>query len=296
MSILRKAAPVMGLALLIGCGGGSTITNGANLRFFDALSGSGNVRLYVGATLYQASGVGPSIENGNDLAYGSVPSGTVSLVVNAYTNQNPAGNTSSLATLTSQTLTPALNYTAVALTAGTTKEIVLYSDNSTLTTGNLYFRVIDAYSTTTPVYLQIRDKSTNALIYETSTTTGLTVGGSTGVQFFATTTTGSEDYTITVYSDTGFTNPIGSTTVGLTAGKSVTTIMYNKTSGTDLQFKSATDPGTATTTTTTGVATTGASTTGTSTTGTASTATTGTSTTGTSSTTIPTTGTTSTAG
>lgn len=253
MNILRKAAPVVALAILLGCGGSGHVTNAAHLRFFDALSDTSNVRLYVGGHLYSAGSVGPSIENGDNAAYGDVPSGSsISLVVNTYDNQVAGGNSSSLATLTSQTLVEGLNYTAVALISGSTKKLVLYSDNSTLVSGNAYFRVIDAYSTTTPVYVELRKKSDNTLVYATSTTTGLADGGSTGVQFFATTDTGATDYTLTVYSDTGFTNPLGSATVSLTAGKSVTTFLYNSTSGTSLRFKNSTDAGAAATTSTTG--------------------------------------------
>lgn len=235
------------------------MSNAAHLRFFNALNDNGAVRLYVGGHLYESGG-DASIENGDSPQYGNVPSGTVSLIVNKYSDQNTGTNSSTLASLTSQTLLQDRNYTAVALLSGTTKSLVLYADNVAITDNIAYFRIINANNTTTPLYIDVVDKATGSSVYSTSSTTGFASGATTGLQqnyYGDTSGVDSEDVTIHVYSDSAMTNEIATQTVGLSVGKVVTTFIYNKKSGSGLSFRSSTDQDTnvtATTTSTTGTA------------------------------------------
>ena len=285
----RKLAFPIALAILVGCGGsGGSIGNAAHLRFFDALGDSGNVRLTVGGRLYRAGG-DASIESGDDPRYGDVPSGTVSLVVSRYGDLS-GGTPSALASLTTQTLVSGRSYTAVALLSGTTRRLVLFADGSDLDGETAYFRVVNANGTTNPLYLRVVDNGDT--LYQTgnaSNSAGLAAGANTGLQGVG---LGGDDdkrdVTLRVYRDADFTDEIESKTITLTKGKSVTTFVYDRDSGSGLAFKSSTDrdsggSGTATTGTTGVTDTTGTD--GTANAGTTATPTTGTSGTGTSSTT-----------
>lgn len=254
----RKAVLPIALAILIGCGGSGTVSNGAHLRFFNALNNAGNVRLYVGGHLYDVGG-STSIDNGDSPQYGDVPSGSsLSLVVNDYGNQSSGGNTSSLATLTGQSLTAGRSYTAVALLVGTAKKLVFFSDNSTLSSDTAYFRIVNANSTTTPLYVQVTEKGASFPLYETptgGTSSGFASGSYTALQsdYFAD-STDSREVTLRVCRDTGFEDEIASTTFSLTPGKAVTAFLYNKSSGSGISFRTSTDrdPNITTPTTTSG--------------------------------------------
>lgn len=232
------------LAAISGCGGSTVGDNPAKLRFFDAFFDQGNVRLNVGNHLYKAGDVGPSIENGNDVKYGNVPSGTVDLTVQTY------DRVTTLATLTGQRLTGGFSYTAVALTASGTKRILLIRDSAVQTEGAALFRVINAYSTTTPLFLRVFRASDNALVYQSNVTqgTGLAAGGTTGYQSVSEASTDGASYTLRVYDASDFANELQSKTVTLKSGSPVTLFLYNRRSSNDMAIKTGTDPSTNSTT------------------------------------------------
>ena len=233
----RRNASALAALLLAGCGGQGAVRNSAQLRFFDAFADQSNVRFTVGGRLYRAGSVGPSIENGDEAIYTDVPSGTIDLVVQTYDRNT------TLATLTAQRLTPANFYTAVALTAGTTKKIVLVRDSSVQTAGAALFRVIDAYTTNTPVFLRLFKDSDHSLAYQTNTTsgTGLAGGGTTGYQSVVEANADGSSYTLRVYDASDFANEIGSKSVTLKSGTPVTFFLHNKRSSTDMAVRTAED-------------------------------------------------------
>ncbi len=269
---VRKAIVPIVLAAVIGCGGSGVVSNGARLRFFDALSDTGNVRLYVGGKLYSAGGVGPAIKFGDEVAYGNVPAGTVSLYVNPYSDLSSGGDSKSLASLTSQTLVAGKSYTAVALISGTTKRLVLYADNTSLASDGVYIRIINGSTTVTPLYLYLERKSDGSYAYQTE----LESGDDSSLVSVSSSATSAEDYVLHAYRDADLSDEIASTTLSLAPGKATTTFLYNRKSGSGVSFRSALDrnpvsTSTTTTTSTTGTTVTTASTGTTSTTGTTAT-------------------------
>ena len=238
MASPRNASALVVL-LILGCGGsgGGSVDKAAHLRFFDALSDTSNVRLNVGSRLFRAGGDGPSFENGAGGGYGDVPSGTIDLTLRTY------DQTSTLATLTSQRLLQGAHYTAVALTTGSTKKLLLLRDAATPSTGAALFRVVNAYTTTTPLYLQLFKDSDNSLAYKTNTTsgTGLASGGTLSYQPVNESATDGSSYTLQVYDTSDFQNPIATKSATLKTSEPLTFFLYNKRSSSDMAIRAATD-------------------------------------------------------
>ena len=250
---LRNASALIGLAALVGCGGSSNVSNPAHVRFFDALLDSGNVRLYIGGSLYSAGDDGPSYEHGDGFDYGDAPSGTgQSIVLNPYSNQN-----TTLASLTSQSLVRGAHYTLIASTTSSTSSgtttntptLKLYRDILSGNGTSQYVRVLNAYAGATALYTRIVRKSDGTVVYGNSTngttTTGIVAGGTTGyLSITPTVTDDDEDYSLQVYDTSDFSNEIGSSTLSLKVGSPKTVVIYNKSDddpGGDISIKSDTD-------------------------------------------------------
>jgi len=229
-SILAAVA----LLALAGCGG-SSVKNASHLRFFNALNGSEDVRVYVGDRLISGNNAGPAYGYGGDFGYAQAPSGSVDIVVNPYID--PTTTTASLAT---QTLVKDRNYTVVAMSLSGTATLRLYADSVVQSANTAYFRIIDAASVATPVYAILRDPVGN-VVYQTSSTSPLTTGTNTGYRSYATDGTDSAQYTLDVYDGSDFANSIGSETVTLQPGGPVTIVLYDQKNGTGVSIKSGVD-------------------------------------------------------
>lgn len=265
----RKALALIGLVALVGCGGSSSISNAAQVRFFNVLKSTNanntnvntsNVRLIVGGRLYEEGG-DTSFSYGDGLSgYGDAPSGSSeAITVSPYSD---AGTTT--ATLATANLISGRHYTLIALTSGVTtsgvvvtdaQALLLLPDFLTQTSGTEYFRIVNASPAHSPVYLKLVNSS-GTTVYPISTigtVQGLASGASTGYQALTTSNT-SDTYTLELFSDSTFTNPIGQTSVSLSSGSPKTIVIYDPSSSStngDLKFKTVSDSTDGTSTTTT---------------------------------------------
>ncbi len=199
--------------------------NAAHFRFFNAFSDRVDVRAYVQDHLYETGGVGPAVGYGNRLEYDDVPSGTVDVTAGPYGSLNTVW-----ASLADRSFVEGRRYTVVGTTNGSTRTLYLFGDGVTATDGAAYFRVINASTANTPIYVILRRDSDDVVVYQSGTATALTIGNSTGYRAVA--EDDEETYTLNVYGSSDFSNSLsGDVSVTLRNGTPLSMVVYDRASG-----------------------------------------------------------------
>jgi len=218
------ATACISLLALVGCGGNS-IKNPAHVRFFNGFSDRGDVRVYIGGKLFSTPSVGPDISFANELSYGNATSGSVDIVTNPY-----ADPSTTWASLTAQALITGVNYTVIGATVSSTRTLYKFEDGVAPSSGSAFVRILDAAGTLSPIYYTLRKASDDTIVYQTSS--GQTVGTSSGYKSVAVSGSGGIQYLLNVYtSGTFLTSISGDIPVTLQEGTPVTVVLYNSADG-----------------------------------------------------------------